>query len=409
MFTWKMFGPIFAMPSSVAVGSDNAVLVHGLLGAHKGDSRVGMRIGDADADLPLETGLFVGEVDTLHGGGAKFGEVTRKRGEHEHRRLAGAEAFQRLETLLGRSAQVLGHTAVHDLLVPVAGGTVALDILAFAANLELHPAHHILVHRVLLEERLQLVGVQEARSERLDGDILGMAAGGRVLGIGEDAEHGLDTVVHGPLLDKRDGTGKFHALAVFRGHVVFQEPRREIQGLGTLMFTQVAFREDHGRLGTLVLAEAGLGNLLEDRDSLGALALADKFLGLGDLVLRESRRAEGSHKENGNKTIHRILTALVLGGSLNHVVLFLDLFLHGFRKLDPVDDIDPEGQPAFGERLLHGRHRLEGKGSLGNDREIEFRFGSQVNPREAGAVRPDFQPLEMEGEDALDGFQLFCF
>ena len=96
----------------------------------------------------------------------------------------------------------------------------------------------------------------------------------------------------------------------------------------------------------------------------------------------------------------------VLGGSLNHVVLFLDLFLHGFRKLDPVDDIDPEGQPAFGERLLHGRHRLEGKGSLGNDREIEFRFGSQVNPREAGAVRPDFQPLEMEGEDALDGFQL---
>ncbi len=259
-----------------------------------------MGIGDPDADLPLEAGLLVGKVDALHGGGTEFRKVTRKRGEHEHRGLAGTETVQRLETLLSRRAEVLGNTAVHDLLVPVAGGTVALRVLALAANLELHPAHHVLVHRILFEERLQLVGVQEACRKRLDSDILGVATGGRILGIGEDTEHGLDTVVDGALLDKHDSTGEFHALAVFRGHVVFEEPRREIEGFGALVFAQVAFREDDGRLGALVLAEAGLRNFLEERNGFGALALADKRLGLRDFALRESRRTEGCHQEKWN-------------------------------------------------------------------------------------------------------------
>ena len=277
---------------------DDTILVHRLLGSHEGDRGVGAGIGDADAHLLAEAGLFVGEVHAPHRGGAEFCKVTRKRREHQDGGLAGAKTLEGFEALLGRSGKVLGDTAVQYLLVPVAGGAVALGVLAFAAHLELHPAHHVLVDRVLFHKRLQLVGIQEACRKRLDGDILRVALRGRVLGIGENAEHRLDTLVDGTLLGEHDGACKFHALAVLGSHMVLEELGGKLQGIGTLVFAQVALREEHCGLGTFVLAEAlGIGKFLERGSRLGTLAFADEGLGLRHVVLGKEGRSERAHNE----------------------------------------------------------------------------------------------------------------
>lgn len=100
---------------------------------------------------------------------------------------------------------------------------------------------------------------------------------------------------------------------------------------------------------------------------------------------------------------------LVFGGGLNHVVFFFDLFLEGFRELDPVDDIHAEGQSALGESLFHGGHGLEGKGLVGNDCQFQLGVGGQVYARDPGSVSPDFETLEMKTHDTLDRFQLIGF
>ena len=123
-----------------------------------------------------------------------------------------------------------------------------------------------------------------------------MALGGRVLGIGENAKHSLDTLVHRALFGEHHGTGKFHAFAVFGSHMVFEELGSKLQGIGALVFAHVAFREEHRRLGTFVLAEVlGFGKLLERGYSLGALAFTDKSLRLRDIVLGKKRRCKRTH------------------------------------------------------------------------------------------------------------------
>ena len=258
-----------------ADNSHNAILVNGLLRTQKRLGGVSTGIGHAQVHLALESGFFLGENHALDSRRAEFGIVARKGGEHQDRRHTGAAVFQRFKSLLGSVGEVFGYPTCNHLLVPVTGGFVALGILAFAADLQLHPAHNVLVDRVLFQKGLQLVSGQKRGGQRLDGDILGAAACGRVLGVGENPEHGFYTFVDVTLFNQHDGVSQFHAFAVNRVHVVFQESGRKLQGFVALVFTQVAFREHHGGLFARGLAEAGLVDLLERGNRLGTLAVLD--------------------------------------------------------------------------------------------------------------------------------------
>ena len=258
-----------------ADNSHNAILVNGLLGAEERLGGVSTGIGHAQVHLALESGFFLGENHALDSRRAEFGIVARKGGEHQDRRHTGAAVFQGFKSLFGGVGEVFGYPACNHLLVPVTSGLVALGILAFAADLQLHPAHDVFIDRVFFQKGLQLFSRQKRSGQRLNGDFLGAAASGRVLGVGQNAEHGFDTFVNAAFFDQHNRMRQFHAFAVNRVHVVFQEARRKLQGFVALVFTQVAFGKHHRSLFASGLTEARLVDLLERGDCLGTLAVLD--------------------------------------------------------------------------------------------------------------------------------------
>ena len=212
---------------------------------------------------------------TLDGRCTEFSKISRQGSKHEDRGHTRTAVFQGLKTLLGRARKVFGDFTCHHLLVPVTGGAITLGVLTFTTNLQLQPANNVLVDRVLFEESLKLFGRHKRGGNRLDGHILGAALGSRILGIGQNTEHGFDAFVDAALFDRHDSVRKFHTFTVNRIHIVFQKPRRGLVGFVALVFAQVALRKHDRGLFTRGLAKAGLVDLLEGGDGFGTLPVLD--------------------------------------------------------------------------------------------------------------------------------------
>ena len=273
--------------------SDNAILVHSALRTHKSDSGIGVRVLEDDVHLALEVCLFVSEERTLHSGGTKFSEVTRKRSEHEHGRKTGAETFKSADTFLGGLLQILGRSCLEDLLVPVPCGAVALGVLAFTAKLQLHPAHHFAIDGILFKQSLKLVCGEEGCGQSLNGDIFSTRPCSWVSRVRKHAEHGFDTVKHGALFDIDNSASKFHAFAISGLHMVFQEAGSHIVSIILLACAEVAFRKHHGSLFAFELAERGTIDFLKRSNRIRATTTLDHRLYLFDIVLCKSHGRKG--------------------------------------------------------------------------------------------------------------------
>ena len=268
---------------------DDAVLVHSALRTHEGNRRISMRVLENDVHLALEVRLFVGEEGTLHCGGTEFGKVARKRGKHEHGRKTCAKTFKSAYAFLGGLLQTFGRCRPENLLVPVPGSAVALGILAFSTDLELHPAHDFAIDRILFKERLELVSREERCRQSLDDDVFCAGPCSRVGRIRKYAEHRFDAIEHGTLFDIDNSAGKFHAFAVSGLHMIFQEAGSDIVGIVLLVCTEIALRKHDRSLFAFNLAERRAVYLLQRGNRIRAAAALDHGLYIFDIVLCKRR------------------------------------------------------------------------------------------------------------------------